>query len=218
MPQPLPLVRQPQPFSDPDWIFEIKYDGFRALACLDLSGVRLISRNANRFSTFDPLCQSIAFFLSVKTAVIDGEIACLDERGCSQFNRLLFRRGEPTFCAFDLLSLNGRDLRDRPLSERKRRLRDILLECPQLLFVDHVEERGEELFELVCQRDLEGIIAKHRLSRYAVADDNPAWVKIKNRRYSQIIGRHELFERQYEARGAPEFGWNACAKAASSAA
>ena len=132
LPQPLPLVRQPEPFSDRDWIFEIKYDGLRALACLDSSGVRLISRNANRFSTFDPLCQSIAFFLSVKNAVIDGEIACLDENGCSHFNHLLFRRGEPTFCAFDLLSLNGRDLRDRPLIERKCWLRDILPECPQL--------------------------------------------------------------------------------------
>ena len=104
LPQPLPLVRQRKPFSHSEWIFEIKYDGFRALACLDSSGVRLISRNANRFSTFDPLCQSIAFFLSVKTAVLDGEIVCLDERGCSQFNKLLSRRGEPTFCAFDLLS------------------------------------------------------------------------------------------------------------------
>jgi bifunctional non-homologous end joining protein LigD len=137
--QPLPLTRQPEPFSDPDWLFEIKYDGFRALAFIDGSGVRLISRNGNRFSSFDPLCQSIMFFLSVKNAVLDGEIACLDRNGCSQFNHPLFRRGEPTFCAFDLLALNGRDLCDLPLIERKRRLRDILPDCPQLLYVDHVE-------------------------------------------------------------------------------
>jgi bifunctional non-homologous end joining protein LigD len=84
------------------------------------------------------------------------EIACLDEGGCSQLYHLLFRRGEPMFCAFDLLALNGRDLRSQPLIERKRRLRDMLPECPQLLFVDYVQEHGEELFKLVCARDLEG--------------------------------------------------------------
>jgi len=77
----LPLARQPEPFSHPDWIFEVKYDGFRALARLDSSGARLISRNGNRFTSFEPLCQSIAFFLSVKSAVVDGEIACLDHEG-----------------------------------------------------------------------------------------------------------------------------------------
>ena len=204
--QPLTLARQPEPFSHPDWLFELKYDGFRALAHLDPSGARLISRNGNRFASFNSLSEAIAFFLSVKSAVLDGEIVCLDQDGCSQLDHLLFRRGEPTFCAFDLLSLNGRDLRDQPLIERKRRLRDTLPECPQLLFVDHVEERGEELFDLICERDLEGIVAKHRLSRDAVDDGNPAWVKIKNRRYSQMAGRHELFERHYEAKRAPETG------------
>jgi hypothetical protein len=130
--------------------------------------------------------------------------------GCSQFNPLLFHRGEPTFCAFDLLTLNGRDLRSQPLIERKRRLRDILPECPQLFFVDCVQEQGERLFELVCARDLEGIVAKHRSSQYTVENGNPAWIKIRNRGYSQMIGRDELFERRYEAIGAPEIGWNAC--------
>jgi bifunctional non-homologous end joining protein LigD len=176
-------------WTHPDWLFEIKHDGFRALAYLDSSGVRLISRNANRFASFDPLCQSIAFFLSMKSAVLHGEIVYLDGHGCSQFNRLLFRRGgEPVLCAFDLLSLNGRDLRDQPMIERKRQLRDALPQCPQLLFVDHVEERGQELFELVCARDLEGIVAKHRQSRYSVAERNPPWIKIRNRNYSQMIG------------------------------
>jgi bifunctional non-homologous end joining protein LigD len=187
--QPLPLARQPEPFSHSDWLFELKYDGFRALAYVNSSGGRLISRNGNRFASFDPLCQSIAFFLSARSAVIDGEIACLDESGRSQFNHLLFRRGEPIFCAFDLLSLNGRDLRDLPLVERKRRLRDVLPHCPQLLFVDYIEALGEELFELACQCDLEGIVAKHRASRYSVADGNPPWIKIRNRGYSQMTGR-----------------------------
>jgi bifunctional non-homologous end joining protein LigD len=78
---PLPLSRRPEPFSHPDWLFEVKYDGFRALAHLDPSGVRLVSRNGNRFSSFTDLCASLEFFLKAKHAVLDGEIVCLDENG-----------------------------------------------------------------------------------------------------------------------------------------
>jgi ATP-dependent DNA ligase len=69
--------------------------------------VRLVSRNGNRFSSLTDLCAGIEFFLRTTDAVLDGEIACLDEHGCSQFNQLLFHRGTPRFCAFDLLWLNG---------------------------------------------------------------------------------------------------------------
>ena len=76
--QPLPLIRRPEPFSHPDWLFEVKYDGFRALAYRDPSGVRLLSRNGNRFSSFAELCTGIELFLEARHAVLDGEIACLD--------------------------------------------------------------------------------------------------------------------------------------------
>jgi bifunctional non-homologous end joining protein LigD len=217
--RPLSLTRRPEPFSHSDWLFEIKYDGFRALAYCDPSGVRLVSRNGNRFSGFSDLCAGIEFSLGARHAVLDGEIVCLDEDGCSQFNQLLFRRGTARFCAFDLLHLNGKDLRDRPLIERKRELGKVV---PQdsvfLLCVDHVEVEGERLFELACERDLEGIVAKHRLSRYVVEDGNPAWVKIRNRRYSQMVGRDKLFERRYEEKGAPEIGWDVCDRAVAAAA
>src|SRR5207302_5347324 len=81
---PLPLTRRPQAFSDPDWLFEIKYDGFRALAYCDPSGVRLVSRNGNRFASFTDLCAGIELFLKARHAVLDGEIACLDDQGHSQ--------------------------------------------------------------------------------------------------------------------------------------
>lgn len=217
--QPLPLTRRPEPFSHPDWLFEIKYDGFRALAYCDPSGVRLISRNSNRFASFSNLCAQIELFLKARHAVLDGEIVCLDENGYSQFNELLFRRGTPWFCAFDLLWLNGRDLRELPLIERKRSLRKLIPpDCDGVLYLDHIEGEGERLFELVCEHDLEGIVAKHRQSRYAAeTNSNPAWVKIKNRRYSQIVGRNELFEKRYEAAGAPEIGWDVCDRAAAAA-
>jgi len=87
-------------------------------------------------------------------------------------------------------------------------------ESAYLAYVDHVEGEGERLFNLACERDLEGIVAKHRQSRYVVQNGNPAWVKIRNRGYSQVIGRDELFERKWEAAGAPEIGWDVCARAA----
>src|SRR5437867_10770830 len=117
--QPLPLSRRPESFSHPDWLFEVKYDGFQALAYLDPSGVRLISRNGKRFGSFTDLCTGLEFCLKVKNAILDGEIVCLDDAGCSQFNNLLFRRGTARFCAFDLLWLHERDLRSMRRIERK---------------------------------------------------------------------------------------------------
>lgn len=215
---PLPLSRRPEPFSHPDWLFEIRYDGFRALAHLDPSGVRLVSRHGNRFASFTDLCASLELFLRAKHAVLDGEIVCLDENGHAQFSELLFRRGTLQFCAFDLLWLNGRDLRELPLIERKRSLRKLIPSaCDSVLYLDHIEGEGEMLFQVVCERDLEGIAAKHRLSRYTTENHDPTWVKIKNRRYSQMVGRDELFEKRYEAAGAPEIGWGVCDRAAAAA-
>jgi bifunctional non-homologous end joining protein LigD len=216
--QPLPLTRRPEPFSHPDWLFEVKYDGFRALAYADPSGVRLVSRKGNRFAGFLDLCAGIELFLKAKHAILDGEIVCLDDQGHSQFSELLFRLGTPCFCAFDLLHLNGKDFRNLPLIERKRTLRRIIPDTSVcLLYVDHIEGEGERMFQLACERDLEGIVAKHRHSFYSTEDHNPAWVKIRNRKYSQLIGRDELFEHRYEERGAPEIGWGVCDRAAAAA-
>jgi len=213
--QPLPLVKRPKPFLHPDWLFEVKHDGFRAVAYAERGSVRLVSRNGNQFASFKGLTDGIGRELKGTVVVLDGEIACLDEHGCSQFNQLFFRRGTPRFCAFDILWLNGRDLRDLPLVERKRALRRIVPKYPDyLLYVDYVEGEGEHLFKQVCERDLEGMVAKHRNSRYAVEDGNPAWVKIRNRRYTQMVGRDELFERRYEAQ---EFGWDTCERACAAA-
>ncbi|SRR6266851_2250498 len=150
--------------SHPDWLFELKYDGFRALAYVERDSARLVSRNGNTFTTFSDLCENLRRTVPHQ-AVLDGEIACLDGHGRSHFNRLLFRRGIPLFCAFDLLWLDGRDLRHVPLIRRKRVLRSIIPRRSScLLFVNHVERQGERLFRLVCEEDLEGIVAKHRQS------------------------------------------------------
>jgi len=130
--------------------------------------------------------------LRVENAILDGEIVCLDESGVSQFNRRLSRKAEPVFYAFDLLWLDGEDLRELPLIERKQRLAQLVQTsaCSRLLYAQHVEAAGKQLFQEICSRDLEGIVAKRSRSIYRAS--RSAWLKIKNHSYSQAEGRHEL--------------------------
>jgi len=129
----------------------------------------------------------------VKNAILDGELDCLDAEGRSIFNELLFRRGYPIFYAFDLLYLNGRDLRQLPLVERKERLRALIEKSglPDVICGKYVEGRGIDLFNEVCQRNLEGVVAKRKTWRYSTVS---GWLKIKNLNYAQSERRRELFE------------------------
>lgn len=165
------LSRRSEPFSHTDWLYEIKYDGFRALAYVHEGKAELVSRNGNTFKNFPDLCLAMPASLKVRSAVLDGEIVSLDASGKSQFRDLMFRRGEPRFYA--IVPRHG----DR------------------LLYCDHVEEDGEALFRLACEHDLEGIVGKRKDAPYDSAQET-TWLKIRNRRYSQWIGREELFERE----------------------
>jgi bifunctional non-homologous end joining protein LigD len=118
--QPMRLLKQAAPFDDPDWIFELKYDGFRGLAVIEDGRTRLVSRNGHPFASFGALAESISDSLPDARAVIDGEICSLDKRGRPQFKNLLFHRADPCFFAFDLLTCDGQDLRNEPLVDRKR--------------------------------------------------------------------------------------------------
>lgn len=195
---PLTLTRRRDPFNHPDWIFELKHDGFRAVAYISGRQCKLVSRNANVFTRLPALYESFSK-LGVKNAILNGEIVCLDGSGVSRFNELLFRRGVPYFYASDLVWLNGNDLRRLPLIKRKERLRRILLRAnnPALLYADHVEQYGIDFFRMICEKDLEGIVAKHQASLY---DTSAKWVKIKNPTYTQSKGRHELFDKGDEPR------------------
>jgi bifunctional non-homologous end joining protein LigD len=210
--QPLPLSRARAPFSHPDWIFEVKWDGFRALLCSDENGVRLVSRNGNTFKSFPALCEGLARDLKGRRCVLDGEIVCLDSEGKPRFEALLFRRGEPRFMAFDILwdehawsddevemrrFSNAEDTRFLPLSDRKLRLRRVVPKrAERLLFCDHIDGDGGGLFRLVCENDLEGIVAKRRDAPYL--PEHAKWLKIRNTSYSQWAHREELFERERE--------------------
>ena len=212
----MPLGRARAAFSHSDWMYEIKWDGFRALAYVENGVCRLVSRNGNVFKSFPDLTAAIAAELQASAAVLDGEIVCLDHDGKSQFEDLLFRRGEARFQAFDLLWSDGEDLRYSSLIERKARLRTITPKRgASLLYSGYVEREGEAFFKLACEHDLEGIVAKHRSSPY-IPDSEPGWLKIRNTHYSQWAGREELFER--ERANDPDLGlWDECALACATA-
>jgi bifunctional non-homologous end joining protein LigD len=206
---PMPLQRRKTAFDHPDWLFELKYDGFRALAYAEATGCRLVSRNAHAFGSFELLREDIGRALRRSRAVIDGEIVCLDEKGHPQFYNLLYRRTEPCFVAFDLLWHHGEDLSFLPLHERKHRLRALVRQTEsRMLYADHVDGNGTALFERACQLDLEGIVAKDRYAPYTADRESSTWHKIRNSRYSQTVGRAEHFERERHSEPVP--GWHAC--------
>ena len=201
--------RKAQPFDHPDWLFELKYDGFRALAVLEYGRCRLISRNGHAFASFHELATRIENALLPRTLVLDGEIVCLNEKGCPQFNDLLFRRGTPTFIAFDLLFDGEHDLRHERLTDRKLELRRTLgSTASPLMYADHVEGFGSALFQKACELDLEGIVAKRRSAPYLASAEETTWFKIRNPHYSQSVGRSDLFERERHREPVP--GWHSC--------
>jgi len=203
----MPLSRRALPFDHPEWIFELKYDGFRSLAVMQNGRTQLISRNGHPFNSFTELRKEMSLLSAGKT-VLDGEIVCLDKRGKPQFRDLLFHRGEPCFFAFDLLMYDGKDIRSEKLTDRKHELRRALTGLPstsRLRHADHVKQHGTALFQRVCEMDLEGIVAKNAFGPYT---EETTWFKIKNRSYSQMQGREELFER--ECHKEPVAGWHCC--------
>ncbi|HWR53226.1 MAG TPA: hypothetical protein VN428_19120 [Bryobacteraceae bacterium] len=191
---PARLSRLRDPFDHADWIFEVKHDGFRGFACIDDGKAWLVSKNGNTFKSFSGLCDGLAASLPGRRAILDGEIVCLGPDGRALFDPLLYRRAEPHYYAFDCLWLDGLDIREAPLLERKRILRTLVPPQPsRLLFVDHVVETGTALYRAACQMDLEGVIAKLAGAPYGT--ETPSWIKIKNPAYTQTIGRHERFEK-----------------------
>lgn len=122
-----------EPFDHDDYIFELKHDGFRAVAYVQNGECKLLSRNMNHLR-FTSLKSALAK-LPVENAILDGEIICLDDHGVSQFNWLLDRKHEPVLYAFDLLWVDGEDMRQSPLIKRKDRLSELVRksDCPRLL-------------------------------------------------------------------------------------
>ena len=193
--QPIIPCWRREPFDHSDWVFDFKYDGFRALCYIERGRCHFISRNGNLLSRFEALGEQVAAVLDVDEAIIDGEVIAADETGRPQFYELLRGTRSPCYIAFDLLWLNGTDLRTRPLTERRQSLQGIVPEGSSIVSEAlSVEGRGRELFELMCTNDLEGIVAKRLGDPY---DPSVRWLKIKNPDYSQKEGRGDLFNKSW---------------------
>src|SRR6516164_256782 len=156
--QPIAPIRRTDPFDDPAWLFDLKYDSFRALCYLEQGSCRLISRNGNPMHRFAARGEQIAASLDGGDAILYGEVISADETGRPQFYDLLRQRRAPAYVAFDLIWLNGADLRAAPLTERRRHLERILPNGSAIISQPlSVTGRGHQLFELMCAHDLEGV-------------------------------------------------------------
>jgi bifunctional non-homologous end joining protein LigD len=177
---PSPADRTP---SGSNWIPEIKYDGYRLMAQRDSIGIRLLTRNGNDWSARFPLVVEAVNHLRVRSCLIDGEVVCCDDRGLAIFHLLRQRRNEATafLFAFDLLELDGVDLRREPIEVRKATLASILRKSrPGVRLNEHLEHPdGLAVFQHACFMGLEGSVSKRLGSRYR-SGRSPDWLKFKN--------------------------------------
>ncbi|HXZ99985.1 MAG TPA: non-homologous end-joining DNA ligase [Candidatus Binatia bacterium] len=192
---PLPMLATPvdRPFSRPGWLFELKYDGVRAIVAVAGEAVRVVGRHGRDETARYPEAQAIPTQLRAESAILDCEIVAFDERGRPDFERLQSRinvdgraevgraaeRATVTFVAFDLLALDGRDLTRTSLRIRKKTLAEIVGPPGPLLYADHLETDGEALFEALREQGLEGMVGKRADSVYQAGRRSADWLKVK---------------------------------------
>ena len=178
-----------KPFDDPDWVFETKWDGFRAIAVARPGHASLYSRNLNDISRKYPsVCQVLA---KIKDeAVLDGELVALDEHGRSRFQLLQNAEREPVrvlYCVFDLLYLDGKDLRGKTLLERKAALKRTLPKSPLLLYSEYVVGEGIKAFNRAKRANEEGVMAKLASSQYHSGVRTREWLKVKASEEQEVV-------------------------------
>jgi len=179
-----------EPFDNDNWIFEIKWDGYRAVAYCNGKNVELISRNLTSFTEkYGPVTE--AFTQLKLNAVFDGEIVAVDEKGLAVFQSLQNWQNTPVqlkYFVFDIIWFDGYDLTRIPLIERKRILREIIPADDEIIkYSDHVIGKGKEFFEAAVSQGLEGIMAKKANSIYQVDKRTENWVKIKVNLRQEVI-------------------------------
>jgi bifunctional non-homologous end joining protein LigD len=206
---PLPHVVHPmlatltdRPFSSEDWLYEIKWDGYRAVAFINDGDVRLVSRNQNEMTSLYPELREIPSMLHGKQLILDGEVVALDDQGRPSFSLMQQRAGIRSgikrtrqdsstpvlYYVFDLLYFDGYNLMKVNLEERKQILESLIPPSDVLRFSEHFLTEGEELYKAAKEKGLEGIVAKRRNSCYEQKRSRE-WLKIKiTRRQECIIG------------------------------
>jgi bifunctional non-homologous end joining protein LigD len=199
-PAPLPSKIDPmlatlatKAFDDDDWLFEIKWDGFRVQAVVDGGKVRILTRNLNDAAMYFPrLLGPPSRWIEADQAIIDGEVVAVDDDGRPDFSLLQTKLGDKEasgllYQAFDLLYLDGRSLLDVPLEDRKRLLRSVLKDHPRVRFAAHVVGDGVAFFDAAGKLGVEGMVAKLRRSKYEPGRRSGAWLKIKIRPEQELV-------------------------------
>jgi bifunctional non-homologous end joining protein LigD len=191
--QPMKALLQNSPPDEEDWIFEIKFDGFRALAFADGEDVHLLSRNEKSFDDKFPEIIDALRDLKLDDAILDGEIVALDAKGISSFQLLqAFELGEQRppiyFYVFDLLKLKGRDWRRQPLVDRKSQLEKLLSGRAGLVrYSASLDGKPEALLKQARKLGLEGLIGKRRESTYEAGRRSGSWIKLKLHREQEFV-------------------------------
>jgi bifunctional non-homologous end joining protein LigD len=178
---PLPTKADTLPSSEM-WLHEIKHDGFRIVARKSDGQVRLYSRPGNDFTRRFPLIVEALERLRSRSCIIDGEAVACNDNGVASFERIRYRQhdGNVFLYAFDLIELNGDDLRRDPLQVRKATLASIVAKArPGIRFNEHIEGDGPTVFAHACKMGLEGIVSKRKDSAYR-SGRSPDWLKMKN--------------------------------------
>ncbi|MES2645887.1 MAG: DNA ligase D [Bacteroidota bacterium] len=200
-----------KPFDEPGWSYEVKWDGYRALAYLDGSSVELRSRNNKSFNEkFYPVYEAIKLWGI--HAVVDGEIIVANDKGISDFSDLQGWRSEADgrliFYLFDLLWLDGYDLTKLPLTERRKLLESIVPDNDTIKLSKTFEATGTEFFRIAEDMKLEGIIAKKTDSLYELGNRSKEWLKIKTeKRQEMVIGGYTINENSSKKFSALLVGW-----------
>ena len=180
-----------EPFSNENWLYEIKWDGYRALAYMDKHHFELLSRNNLSFAEkYDPVTESLKALKM--NAVLDGEIVAVDEKGLANFQLLqnwqTTRQGSLRYYVFDIIWLDGYNLSALPLIERKRIIQALIpADDPVVKYSDHVLRDGEQFFKIALKGGLEGIMAKKIASKYEAGNRGDTWLKIKVSQRQEVI-------------------------------
>ncbi|MGE5458802.1 MAG: RNA ligase family protein [Methanococcaceae archaeon] len=182
-----------EPFNDPGWIFEVKYDGFRMLAYIESGKVTLYSRKKTNFTKrFSLIADSLCGLKC--SAVLDGEITVLDENGVSDFYKLQYYSPKKpqslVYFVFDIMRFNDKDLCSTPLLKRKALLKKMLPKSEHVRFVDNIKENGIEFFNLLEENHAEGMVCKLKNSLYYPGKRSDNWRKVKTQFHKELLQKY----------------------------
>lgn len=188
--KPMLATLSKQPFSNKDWIYEIKWDGYRAVSEINKKDIKFYSRNGIDFKERFPVIYN-ALQKIKHNCVLDGEVVLLNNKGLPDFQKLQNYESNLDlpliYYVFDILSLDGKDMKELALIDRKEILKELLDENELIHYCDHIEENGIAFLDQAREKGLEGIIAKEKNSNYSTGIRSKQWLKFKNIQSTEVV-------------------------------